>query len=144
MSVYSIQNSVTLSTPASGDAGGLKQSHTGGPIDDDLKHGRATLHLGFLIGGDKSCGRGRTHIRQVKILGHATKIPRMGIPQTLTRSTEIEEMKDGAAVIVDHNDIDRDTGSGQERQRIQVVQQRLIADEHRAGCTQPLAKTNPG
>src|SRR5882672_12315329 len=79
-SVYRIQNSAALSTLPSGYAGGLKQLHTGCTIDDDLKHRRATLHLGFMIGGDKSCGRGRTHIRQVKILGHAAKIPRVWVP----------------------------------------------------------------
>jgi hypothetical protein len=40
--------------------------------------------LGFLIGGDKAAVEDG-HIRQVKILGYATKIPCMGIPQTLTR-----------------------------------------------------------
>ena len=65
---------------SSGCAGSLKQLDADRTVDDDLKHGRATLHLGFLIGGDKSCERGRTHVRQVKILGHATKTPWVWVP----------------------------------------------------------------
>ena len=57
----------------SGRAGSLKQPDTSLPVDDDLKHGRTTLHLSCLIGSDKSFVRGRSYIRQVKILGHTTK-----------------------------------------------------------------------
>src|SRR4029453_1270151 len=52
-------------------------------------------------------------------------------------------MKDGATVIVDDDDIDRDTGTGQKRQSIEVMEQSLIADEHRTGFVQSLAKANP-
>src|SRR5690349_25147908 len=65
---------------ASGCASGLKQPDAGLTVDDDLKHRRATLHLGLLISGDKSCGRGRTHVRQVEIFGHAAKTPRVRVP----------------------------------------------------------------
>src|SRR5262245_48536939 len=57
----------------------LKQPNAGFTVDIDLKHGRTTLHLGFLIGSDKSLSRGRTHVRQVKILGHAAETPWMRV-----------------------------------------------------------------
>ena len=65
--------------PFSDCADSLKQPDTGLTVDDNLKHSRATLHLGFLIGGDKSFQRGRTHVRQAKILGHAAKAPRVRV-----------------------------------------------------------------
>ena len=61
--------------PFSGCADSLKQPDTGLPVDDDLKHGRATLPLGFLIGSDKSFHRGWTHVCKAKVIGYAAKIP---------------------------------------------------------------------
>jgi hypothetical protein len=65
--------------PFSGCADSLKQPDAGLTVDDNLKYGRTTLHLGFLIGGDKSFHRGRTHVFQVEILGHAAKTPRVRV-----------------------------------------------------------------
>ena len=47
-----------------------------------------------------------------------TKKAEVATPVPARSKAEIEEMKDGATVIVDDNDIDRDTGIGQERQGI--------------------------
>ena len=51
-------------------------------------------------------------------------------------------MENRPALIVDDEDIDRDARPGQERQCIQVMEQRLIPNEHRAGLMEPLAEAN--
>ena len=43
----------------------MKQPDTGLAVNDDLKHRRATLNLGLLVGSDKGRGRGWTDVRQL-------------------------------------------------------------------------------